>query len=281
MKNRHTRRNKAILALIGTSFLLSSCAVSLSRDEAIELLDKIVLRVSEGDFEIPETYSYSSHSTFSESHESDINFSYAKTSKYRYMHCKTVTKLIKDNALTSTGYRSVNETETIDEYYYLDPAAVEKTFITYTSKEIDWTYGGSDNLTKEHSKEIVRFEEVVGAKAVSSWEETMKEVMGDRYSGDIKSVAEEFDDFLKSLYANHDVYVKDSKYSSLGDGNLDVFLITYKNGKEESRTATFDQYLVRSYDVRDDSIVKTSTYNWNNVKYIYPDLTDARSSESQ
>ena len=280
MRERHMRKNKAILALIGTSVLLSSCAVSLSRDEAIELLDKIVLRVSEGDFEIPETYSYSSHATYSETHESDVNFSYAKTSKYRYVHCKTITKNVRDDAPTSNGPQKVSETETLDEYYYLDPAAVEKTFITYISKEIDWTYGKSDSPTKEHTKEIIRFEEVVGANALSSWEQVMKEMNGDRYSGDIRAVPDEFDSFLKALYNNRDVYVKDSKYSSLGDGNLDVFLITYTNGKEESRAATFDQHLVRSYDIRNDSIVKTSTYNWNNVKYIYPDLADARSSES-
>jgi hypothetical protein len=110
----------------------------------------------------------------------------------------------------------------------------------------------------------------------------MNENMGDRYSKNISKVAEECDEFLKSLYANHDVYVRDSKYSSLGEGNLDMFVVTYSHGEEKSVTALFDQYLVKRYDVRDPSMVKTSTYNWNNVKYIYPDLADARSiMESQ
>ena len=99
----------------------------------------------------------------------------------------------------------------------------------------------------------------------------------DEKEAEISKVAEECDEFLKSLYSNHDIYVKDSKYSSLGEGNLDMFVVTYGHGEEKSVTASFDQYLVKRYDVRNPSMVKTSTYNWNNVKYIYPDLADARS----
>ncbi|MBR3267065.1 MAG: hypothetical protein IKI55_02965 [Bacilli bacterium] len=56
-----------------------------------------------------------------------------------------------------------------------------------------------------------------------------------------------------------------------------MFVMTYGGGKEESISALFDQYLVKRYEIRSESVVKTSTYNWNNAKYIYPDLTDARS----
>ena len=111
------RKNKALLAILGTSALLFSCAVSLSRDEATELLDRIVLRVAEGDFEVPETYSYSSHSVYSTEHEQDINYSYAKTSKYHYMHCKTVTKTGNKDVTDSNGTYKASETETVDEYY--------------------------------------------------------------------------------------------------------------------------------------------------------------------
>ena len=271
------RKNKALLAILGTSALLFSCAVSLSRDEATELLDKIVLRVAEGDFEIPETYSFSSHSVYSAEHEQDINFSYAKTSKYHYMHCKTVTKMNGQNISDSNGTYKGSKTETVDEYYYLDPAAVEKTFITYISRELDTAPENSDSIAKGHSKEIMSFEEVIGETALSSWETKMKEINGDRYSKDISTVAQECDDFLKSLYGKHDVYVKDSKYESLGEGSLDMFVTTYGGGKEESISALFDQYLVKRYEVRSEAVVKTSTYNWNNAKYIYPDLADARS----
>lgn len=271
------RKNKALLAILGTSALLFSCAVSLSRDEATELLDKIVLRVAEGDFEIPETYSYSAHSVYSTEHEQDINFSYAKTSKYHYMHCKTVTKMSGQDVTDSSGTYKASKTETVDEYYYLDPAAVEKTFITYISRELDTSPEESGSIAKGHSKEIMSFEEVIGETALSSWEAKMKEINGDRYSKDISKVAQECDDFLKSLYGKHDVYVKDSKYESLGEGSLDMFVMTYGGGKEESISALFDQYLVKRYEIRSESVVKTSTYNWNNAKYIYPDLTDARS----
>lgn len=274
------RKNKALLTLFGTSVLLFSCAVSLSRDEATELLDKIVLRVSEGDFEVPETYSYSEHVTYTESspREVDINYSYAKTSKYHYMHCKTITKLgSKDVSDSSGASYKVTETETLDEYYYLDPAATEKTFITYISRELDWVSDESVSLPKAHDKEIIEFKEVIGETALSSWETKMSENMGDRYSKNILKVAEECDEFLKSLYSNHDIYVKDSKYESLGEGNLDMFVVTYGHGEEKSVTAVFDQYLVKRYDIRNPSMIKTSTYNWNNVKYIYPDLADARS----
>ena len=278
------KNSKALLTILGTSVLLFSCAVSLSRDEATELLDKIVLRVSEGDFEIPETYSYSEHVTYTEStpREVDVNYSYAKTSKYHYMHCKTITKLGNKELSDTSGTYKVTETETLDEYYYLDPAATEKTFITYISRELDWVSDESVSLPKAHDREIIEFKEVIGESALSSWEAKMNENMGDRYSKNISRVAEECDEFLKSLYANHDVYVRDSKYSSLGEGNLDMFVVTYSHGEEKSVTALFDQYLVKRYDVRDPSMVKTSTYNWNNVKYIYPDLADARSiMESQ
>ena len=273
------RKYKALLPILGTSVLLFSCAMSLSRDEATELLDKIVLRVSEGDFEIPETYSYSEHVSYTESnpHEVDVNYSYAKTSKYHYMHCKTVTKLGNQEVSGSEGTYKVTETETIDEYYYLDPAATEKTFITYISRELDWVSDENVSIPKAHDKEIIEFKEVIGENALSSWETKMSENMGDRYSKNISKVAEECDEFLKSLYSNHDIYVKDSKYSSLGEGNLDMFVVTYGHGEEKSVTASFDQYLVKRYDVRNPSMVKTSTYNWNNVKYIYPDLADARS----
>ncbi len=271
------KKNKALLAILGTSALLFSCAVSLSRDEATELLDKIVLRVAEGDFEIPETYSFSSHSVYSTEHEQDINFSYAKTSKYHYMHCKTVTKMNGQDISDSNGTYKGSKTETVDEYYYLDPAAVEKTFITYISRELDTAPENSDSIAKGHSKEIMSFEEVIGETALSSWETKMKEINGDRYSKDISTVAQECDDFLKSLYGKHDVYVKDSKYESLGEGSLDMFVTTYGGGKEESISALFDQYLVKRYEVRSEAVVKTSTYNWNNAKYIYPDLADARS----
>ena len=271
------RKNKALLAILGTSALLFSCAVSLSRDEATELLDRIVLHVAEGNFEIPETYSYSSHSVYSTEHEQDINYSYAKTSKYHYMHCKTVTKMNGQNISDSNGTYKGSKTETVDEYYYLDPAAVEKTFITYISRELDTAPENSDSIAKGHSKEIMSFEEVIGETALSSWETKMKEINGDRYSKDISTVAQECDDFLKSLYGKHDVYVKDSKYESLGEGSLDMFVTTYGGGKEESISALFDQYLVKRYEVRSEAVVKTSTYNWNNAKYIYPDLADARS----
>ena len=56
-----------------------------------------------------------------------------------------------------------------------------------------------------------------------------------------------------------------------------MFVTTYGGGKEESISALFDQYLVKRYEVRSEAVVKTSTYNWNNAKYIYPDLADARS----
>ena len=273
------RKNKALFTLLGTSVLLFSCAMSLSRDEATELLDKIVLRVSEGDFEVPETYSYSEHVTYTEStpREVDVNYSYAKTSKYHYMHCKTITKTGSRDVSDTTGTYKVTETETIDEYYYLDPAATEKTFITYISKEVDWVSDESVSLPNPHSKEILEFKEVIGESALSFWETKMNENMGDRYSKNISKVATECDEFLKSLYANHDVYVKDSKYSSLGEGNLDMFVVTYGHGEEKSVTAVFDQYLVKRYDIRNPQMIKTSTYNWNNVKYIYPDLADARS----
>ncbi|MBR6055755.1 MAG: hypothetical protein IKP56_00990 [Bacilli bacterium] len=162
------RKNKALFTLLGTSVLLFSCAMSLSRDEATELLDKIVLRVSEGDFEVPETYSYSEHVTYTEStpREVDVNYSYAKTSKYHYMHCKTITKTGSRDVSDTTGTYKVTETETIDEYYYLDPAATEKTFITYISKEVDWVSDESVSLPNPHSKEILEFNEVIGESAL-------------------------------------------------------------------------------------------------------------------
>lgn len=270
------RKNKALFAILGTSALLFSCAVRLSRDEATELLDKIVLRVAEGDFEVPETYSYSSHSVYSTEHEQDINYSYAKTSKYHYMHCKTVTKLGNKDVSDSNGTYKASETETVDEYYYLDPAAVEKTFITYIAREVDTVPEGSQSIPKGHTKTIVSFQEVIGDDALSSWETKMNDINGDRYSKHISTVAQECDEFLKSLYGKNNVYVKESKYESLGEGNLDMFVTTYGDGKEESITASFDQYLVKRYDVRTESVIKTSTYNWNNAKYIYPDLAAAR-----
>ena len=105
----------------------------------------------------------------------------------------------------------------------------------------------------------------------------MYENSGDRYSKNISKVATECDEFLKSLYAKHDVYVKESKYQSLGEGSLDMFVTTDGEGQEESITATFEEYLVKRYDVRTESVIKTSTYNWNNAKFIYPDLALARS----
>ena len=272
------RKNKALLAILGTSALLFSCAVSLSRDEATELLDRIVLRVAEGDFEVPETYSYSSHSVYSTEHEQDINYSYAKTSKYHYMHCKTVTKTGNKDVTDSNGTYKASETETVDEYYYLDPAAVEKTFITYIAREVDTVPEDSGtSIPKGHNKKIVSFQEVIGDEALSSWETKMDDINGDRYSKDISTVAQECDEFLKSLYGKHNVYVKESKYESLGEGSLDMFVTTYGEGKEESITATFEEYLVKRYDVRTESVIKTSTYNWNNAKFIYPDLALARS----
>lgn len=274
------KNGKRAFALLGTMTFLFSCSKSLSRYEATDVLDKIVLEAKSKSFEKPTSYNVTYREydakTFT---DISISFSFANTSKNHYSHRKTTTKIYEEDPKSNTkaAYKSITK----DEYDYIDPLASSPTFISYAAigEEIYSTEG----LASVEKEPEITFSQIEGETALEQWDLMMKDQSYklDMFSKDISSKPTELDRYLKRLSSDQDTYIKESEFNSIGDGNLDVYIVTVVNENEESRTFKFDEYLIRRYEIITSEKTQSATYSWNSFKSVYPDLNKASSEISE
>lgn len=274
------KKAKGLFVLLGTAALLFSCSQSLSRVEATEVLDRIVLTVKSKDFEKPTSYNVNyreyNNKTLT---ETTISFSFANTSKNHYSHRKTTVKVYEEDPKTNS--KAAYTVHTKDEYDYVDSLATSSNFISYTEiKENKYT---SEGPSSEENEANVTFAQVEGENALTEWENKMNESGSqlDMFTKDIETKPTELDRYLKRLSSDQDTYVKESEFNSLGEGNLDVYIVTVVGESEESRTFKYEEYLIKRYEVITSEKTTSASYSWNSFKTVYPDLNKASSEVSQ
>lgn len=268
------KKEQPIISLLCLSSFLVGCSKSLGRVEAIETLDGIVLKVQEKSFKAPETYSASYQVIDSVSFtERKVSLDIANTAKNRYIHSKSVSKTYESDP--KSGDKVPYTVSTIDSFFYLDPLASEKTFISYTSVlEENVSSNASSSKKAEPSASFI---EVKGDDASSLFEEAMEQEGDNVFVSAISSIPSSIDAFLKGLSYKPNIYVKSSLYQTTGEGNLELYIVTNENGQETSMSASFDDSLVKQYEKVWTNGSETMSFNWNSVKYIYPDLSKATS----
>lgn len=265
------KKNKLVLISLGLFSLLGGCSKSLGRVEATEALDKIVLKLN-NDFVIPATYSASYVSNdYINFKETKFSLDYTNTQKNQYVHLKNVVKQYESDQRSSEKVTySITTSET---YYYMDPLASEKTFISYSSTLNEYV---SSEVSSSKSEPTATYKVVKGEGALDGFKDScLKNKSIKSLTDSVFSIPETLDRYLKTLSSNANVYVKDSVYKTSGDGNLEMSIVTVEGAKESSVSASFDEYLIKQYDTVNSDESKSLSFKWNSAKQIYPDLNKA------
>jgi|GEM_PF-5126085 hypothetical protein len=224
---------------------LTSCAASLSRQEAYRTLEAIRLKTTPTDYVEPDSFSID---TTVKQEGSSVSISCAYSLPKHYFHYKY------SSTAASSSLASQNSSN--ESWFYVDP---------YSTISIYVAYSLVDGL--ESSRRVEDTE------AVASWSARMNQsdlkAMLMSYYSDLSNVPTALETVISSLSSGDS-----ESYSSIGSGSLDLAV----KASSKTYTASFKDYLVTENDVTEGTASTKVSYYWSNAKISYPEFSENTSA---
>lgn len=249
---------KSLILLAFFSFLLTSCGKNVSRDEAIEILDKIQKALESSQYSLP--VSFTETAVYSGKDQNGSFYCSYDLSNH-YYHEQTNYTIQQAPGKTMTTY---------DEYYYY----VEDSVLYYVNL-----------VSKVYTKQTVDAEKIFSEQMSEK-----KDINGYPIPTLAQKVIENGPSLAKEKLSStpsteeNSVSFSEEKYLTLGDDSLDAFFTRTEASSSVSNNEkyyySFLKNQIQEMDKTDSNSSSKLSFSWDNVKTTKPDFNGLTSQTS-